>query len=72
MCNACKSIDGGLPQRAVYKEAVVVADEGEGYHTDRLEDTGSNDEGATKLTLGLGRYAEGLRDYGHDDDGHAN
>jgi hypothetical protein len=24
------------------------------------------------LTLGLGRYAEGLRDYGHDDDGHAN
>jgi hypothetical protein len=24
------------------------------------------------LTLGLGGYAEGLRDYGHDDDGHAN
>ena len=49
----------------------MVADEGESYHTNCFEDTGPDDEGATKLAFGLGGYAESLRDYSHDNDGHA-
>jgi len=69
--NACKSIDSRFAEGTVDEEAVVVADEGESDYADCLEDAGADDEVATELALQFGGYAEGLRDYGHYDDSHA-
>ena len=48
MCNSCEAIERRLSKRAVYEEAVVVADECEGDDTDGLEDARVDQEGALK------------------------
>lgn len=67
VCDARKSVDGGLSQGAVDEETVMMANECERYDADGLEDARMDDQRAAQLASGFGWDAERLRDDGHDD-----
>ena len=71
VCYAREAVDGGFAQGAVDEQAIVMADESEGYDANGFEYTRVDNKRAAELAFGFGRYTECLCRDGYDDDNHA-
>jgi len=69
--DAGEAVEGGLAQRAVDEERVVMADEGKGDDADGLEDAGCDQEQAAQGAAVVAGDADALGDDGDDDYEHA-